>query len=180
MILAEGASTLLGSRWLDPGLRASMEAWRKYEARSGGALFAAAALGVLLLARVASWPPSGFDPARFPVKMVSALKKANVVPAGPVFVPDWWGGYLILEWSQARVFVDGRSDMYGDDFLREYAAIYAAAPDWARRLEEAGVNWLLLPQDAPLVEVLRSSTRWVPWGADSTAIVFRRKSAPFR
>jgi hypothetical protein len=179
LILAGGASSVL-RLLLDSPARSALESLRRHEARGGGGAFAAAALALLALARIASWPPTGFDPEKFPVRMVEALKKAGVAPSGPVLAPDWWGGYLILEWPEARVFVDGRSDMFGDDFLEGYAAIYRAAPGWPRRLDQAGIDWILLPPDAPLAEELARDPGWERWGADAAAIVFRRGSAHAR
>jgi len=173
MVLSHGVSALARLK-ADSKILATLESWRRYETRHGGAGFVSAVLVVALLARTAGWPEAGFDPARFPVKMVTALKEAGVVPSGPVFTPDWWGGYLILEWPQARVFVDGRSDMYGDAFLERYAALYTAGPDWQTELVKAGVNWALLPLDAPLGSAMRADPGWILWRGDSTTLVFQR------
>src|SRR5438093_495135 len=67
------------------------------------------------------------------------------VPAGPVLTPDIWGGYLILEWPQVLVYVDGRWDLRDDEFFQRYAAIILALPGWERGLKEEGVNLALLP-----------------------------------
>ena len=143
-------------------------------AAGGGVLIAVLALlsGLALTGRL---PRAGFDPALFPVNAVADLRQSGTVPQGPVFSPDVWGGYLILEWPQARVFVDGRWDMYGDVFFSRYADIYLARPGWPAALREAGVTLAILPRAAPLVEAMLASTEWERLRVDETAAVFRRR-----
>ena len=101
-----------------------------------------------------------------------------MAPTGPVFTPDIWGGYLILEWPEARVFVDGRWDMYGDEFFRQYADIYLARPGWSEALAAAGVTLAILPRDAPLVEPMQASVDWARRNEDDAAVVFQRRAEP--
>jgi hypothetical protein len=176
LVVSGGLSSFLRLK-TDPETRAHLAALRVREERSGGALVASALVIVWVLARLGLPPRAGFDPALFPVNAVAALKRSDPTPAGPVFAPDVWGGYLILEWPEARVFVDGRWDMYGDEFYKRYADIYLARPGWSSALMEAGVTLALLPRDAPLVEAMRSSADWIGWGSDETAVVFRRRTA---
>ncbi len=144
------------------------------EARHGGAIFAGALVVVVALA-VADVPRgAGYDPSRFPVEAVEALERESVSPRGPVFSAAVWGGYLVLEWPRARVYVDGRTDMYGDEFMDRYATIYLARPGWGRALEAAGVRWAILPVDAPLARAMEEDGTWTLWRADDTAVVFRR------
>jgi hypothetical protein len=175
LVVSGGLSSFL---WLkaDAVTRVYLSALRLREERTGGVLVAAALVIVWVLAFLGLLPRAGFDPAKFPVSAVAALKRTDTMPAGPVFAPDVWGGYLILEWPQARVFVDGRWDMYGDEFFRRYAAIYLAQTGWSSALEEAGVALAVLPRDAPLVEAMQASADWVRWHVDETAVVFRRRT----
>jgi hypothetical protein len=126
-----------------------------------------------LLAIQGPFPRAGFDAERFPVAMVERLRGAGVRPAGPVFTPDTWGGYLTLEWPGVVVFADGRWDMRGDAAFERYIAILTARPGWDRLLREAGVEWVLVPPDAPIAGAMRNDHRWRPWSADDAALVFR-------
>lgn len=172
VVLADGASALLRFKRREEA-RSDWEALRHYEERHGGGIVFLASIVLAVTSVVRGLPGAGYDPARFPVEMVERLEEAGVVPDGAVFAPAHWGGYLILEWPHARVFVDGRSDMYGDEFMRLYASIYSARPGWSRRLEEAGVVWALLPREAPLAQALEASPGWTLWAADSTTLAFR-------
>ena len=134
------------------------------------------AAGIALLAAVlyAPNPPQKFrpayDPERFPVKAMSS------VPAGSdrIFTGDAWAGYLIYEQYPARkVFVDGRSDFYGDSVEKAYGDILNAKPGWQQLLQHYRIDTVLLPPDNTLVATLRLSPGWEPVYEDKTAVVFR-------
>jgi len=174
LVISGGLSRLMRS-FPDAGMRSDLEALRRREMRSGGVLAASALVILAILASRRLLPAAGFDPAKFPVSAVTALKREGPAPAGPVFAPDVWGGYLILEWPQARVFVDGRWDMYGDEFFKRYADLYLGRGDWSSALDAADVTLVLLPRDAPLAQPMRASADWIVWRSDETAVVFRRR-----
>jgi hypothetical protein len=167
-VISGGASALAGSR--RSGLLA-------YERDRGGALFAVTIVALLSLAIVGRYPAAGYDPQRFPVAAVEAVR-GQARPGETVFAPALWGGYIVLEWPRARVFVDGRWDLYGQEFLEEYASIASLRPGWERRLEAAGVRWAILPPDWPMAATLGSDPAWEIRWADETSIALRRRPDP--
>ena len=179
-----GAIVVAGglSSWLRPRLggemRADLETFRRREARGGGGVTAAAFLLAACLAAAGRFPPSGFDPGLFPVGMVARLQAAGIRPEGPVLTPDHWGGYLILEWPAAKVYVDSRWDMRGDAFFERYSSLVLARPGWESILDQAGIGCVLMPPDAPLALALRRDPAWTLWGGDGVAEVYVRKAGP--
>jgi hypothetical protein len=61
-------------------------------------------------------------------------------PNGKLFNSYNWGGLLMFLLPNIPVFVDGRTDLYGDDFLREYFRSYLGASDWRDILEEYDIQ----------------------------------------
>jgi len=175
LAISGGFSRYVGSR-SDAVTREVLEALRARERRCGGGSLALVLAAICGLAIAGGLPRAGFDPRQFPVGAVAALKESERAPDGPVFAPDIWGGYLLLEWPQARVFVDGRWDMYGDAFFERYAGIYLGQPGWSEALREAGVTVAVLPREAPLARAMQASPDWAPWRGDETALVFRRRT----
>lgn len=116
-----------------------------------------------------------FDAKSFPVKAVSVLESKG---ASRVFTFDQWGDYLIYRlYPSKHVFVDGRSDFYGADFVVRCGHVINARYDWERSLNEFGVDTVLLKTDAPLATVLKQSPEWHVLFDDGHAIVFARAEA---
>jgi hypothetical protein len=115
----------------------------------------------------------GFDPATFPVHAVDFLEQHNL--GARVFAKDQWGGYLIYRFAgRARVFMDGRSDFYGQQFLETYAQVADVKPQWSAVLNQYDVRFVLIPPDHALASVLQLDSAWKRVYADSVAAVFER------
>lgn len=121
-------------------------------------------------------PPAKFiaryDPRRYPEKALEAV--GDPAQAGRIFTHDEWGDYLIYKlYPRLKVFVDGRSDMYGEAFNRQFLNVMSAKPGWRETLAAHCVDTVLLPVDSPLTAVLKESTVWRVAYDDGMAIVFR-------
>src|ERR1017187_1914658 len=97
--------------------------------------------------------------------------------AGRLFAHDQWGDYLIYQLYPAhKVFVDGRSDFYGDDFEEKCIDGLNVKYGWEKTLTGFGVDTVLLPPNAPLSGALKESSRWRVVYDDGVALVFRSAS----
>jgi hypothetical protein len=86
-----------------------------------------------------------------------------------------WGGYFIWKLYPAyRVYIDGRADVYGDDFMSQFAATYYVSDNWTKQLQELSIRTVVLPPDAPLVTALRSKSEWKQVYEDVQATVLTR------
>lgn len=83
-----------------------------------------------------------------------------------------WGGYLI--WRGIPVFVDGRADVYGDDFLHSYRRTYDLTSQWREPLAEYEVDYVLTESSHPLLSVLEASDEWQEAYSDDLASIFVR------
>ena len=142
-----------------------------------GRLHVVSVLGVLLVAALvyAPHPPkkfrSEFDPKVYPAGALATLRSD---PAGRIFTHDEWGDYLIYRlYPGHKVFVDGRSDFYGDDFEEKYIDVLNVKYGWEKILSGFGVDTILLPPSSPLSGALKESSRWRVVYDDGIALVFR-------
>jgi hypothetical protein len=113
--------------------------------------------------------PTGFSPEDFPVAAY------DHVPANArLFAPDRFGGYLIYR-SDGRlpVFFDGRSDLYGAQFLKSYGRLVQVRPGWRDWWDQFHFTHALLPHDAPLLAALEQ-IGWQPIYHDKTATLLTR------
>jgi len=114
--------------------------------------------------------------ATMPVDAVSAIRTQR--PSGPMFNTYNWGGYLIFTlWPDYPVFVDGRTDLYDDAFLRTYLSIYTAADDWQAALADYDIRLVILERESVLAKMLRREPgRWAEIHRDDLASVFVRQN----
>jgi hypothetical protein len=108
-----------------------------------------------------------------PVDAVAAIRSQR--PDGPMFNSYNWGGYLIFAlWPDYPVFVDGRTDLYDETFLREYLKTYTADDGWQGRLDTYGIRLVIVEGDSVLAKFLRANPVWKEIFHDEMAAVFAR------
>ncbi len=122
--------------------------------------------------------PARIDAARrdtMPVEAVAYLQERHL--PGPIFNSYNWGGYLIWTARDYPVYVDGRTDLYGDDLLGIYLSTALAQEGWEANLDAAGINSVLIERTSPLAGVLALSEGWERVYQDNLAVIFVREAA---
>lgn len=91
--------------------------------------------------------------SRIPVKATEFLIKEGI--RGRMFNTYHYGGYLIQQLYPAqKVFIDGRADMYGDAFLKEYIEISSGGSGWEKLFDKHQIDYVLIQHDSPLRQLL--------------------------
>jgi hypothetical protein len=87
------------------------------------------------------------------------------------------GGYLIYQlYPEVPVFVDGRTDFYGNDLLKDYFRIVHAEPGWAELLQRYGVEVVLIDKQLPLAKDLDADPSWKQeFSGDNDEVVYTRR-----
>ncbi len=99
-------------------------------------------------------------------------------PEGEMFNPYNWGGYLI--WSlypHYRVFVDGRTDLYGDKLLRQSLEVEWGRPGFQETLAEYDVDLVLTYPDDALSLRLACVGGWKEVYRDDVAVIWIREDS---
>ena len=111
---------------------------------------------------------------RNPVAAVEFLKSQRL--PGPIYNRYGWGGYLIYQlYPDYRVYIDGRADVYGDEFFAEAMRTYDGASDWASSLDRYNIQTVLIEPNVPLASLLRNDhEKWKVVYEDNDAIIFSR------
>jgi len=110
-----------------------------------------------------------------PLNAVSYLK-ANGITGNTFTDPNIWGGYLIWETPSNPVYIDGRIDMYGDQFMREYLGIIHGLTRWQEPFDKYSVQVAMVSPTSQLRLQLEQSPQWQQLYRDEMAVVFRRKN----
>ncbi|MFN8008925.1 MAG: hypothetical protein U0V70_18245 [Terriglobia bacterium] len=114
-----------------------------------------------------------FDSEKFPVAAAAYLDAHEL--QGNFFTTDQWGGYLIYRfYPKYPVFFDGRSDMYGEELMKDYFKLVNLEYDWKSVVDKFNIRWMLLPFDVPLPAALKDLPEWRVVYDDHQAIIFIR------
>lgn len=116
-------------------------------------------------------------PKSHPLAAVEYLKSSSL--SGNMFNKYGWGGYLIYALQPRQpVFIDGRADMYGEDIFSEYRKVVALEKESMEILKKYDVNWVIFPQDTPLIRYLLTTGGWQEVYRDEEASVLLRNPVP--
>jgi hypothetical protein len=130
-------------------------------------------LGVLIMAGVRA-----HDPVRRPDAVNTPKTALAHVPAAiqarPVLNTYSFGGYLV--YRGVRPFIDGRADMYGDDFFnRDIRLMRGDAAEFDKAVGQYGLAWTILSPREPLARLMDAKPSWTRLYRDRWAVVHVRK-----
>lgn len=92
---------------------------------------------------------------------------------GPVFNSEGFGGYLIFR--GIPTFIDGRVELYGNDFLTRYLEAEAGdAGSLPALIDRYGITWTLLTPRQGAVRVLDALPGWHRVYSDNLAVIHAR------
>ena len=109
----------------------------------------------------------------YPVGAADWLRINCLTGSGRVFNSYVWGGYLDLFLPDHRVFVDGRTDLFGDEIIGEWANTYTAQDGWLATLNHYQVNYVLVEPGTPLLAELKRAG-WRLYYQDERAVLYGR------
>jgi hypothetical protein len=137
-----------------------------------GLIVLAAAIKIAL--PLQPWVNLKVEQDSMPYEAVQFIQKQQ--PQGPMLNSYNWGGYLIFKlWPDYPVYIDGRTDLYDDVFIRRYLRAVTADKDWKEILQTDGINLVVIEQDSTLAKFLQREPAWTEIYRDEMAAIFRRQ-----
>ena len=119
--------------------------------------------------------PSTFDPKVFPVTAVARARGEHLT--GRIYSEFIWGGYLLYGWPEQKVFIDGGTDHYGEDLVRQHIRLMTLQPEWRDVLTHWDISLALLATEAPLAHERAREPGWRVRFCDETAVLLERRDA---
>ena len=111
-----------------------------------------------------------FNAENFPAQAIPVLERNT---SKRVFTTDQWADYLLYRlYPKQRVFFDGRSDFYGNDFVKVNQRIASAEHDWKALLQRYEISLVVVKPETPLSAVLKLSPGSKVLFDDGQVIVF--------
>jgi hypothetical protein len=112
-----------------------------------------------------------------PVKAAEFIVKQGIT--GRMFNTYGFGGYLIYRLNPThKVFIDGRADMYGDAFFKEYLQITRLQPGWKNTFDQYKIDYVIMERSEPLCQFLQANNEFKLIYDDQYNSVLVRNSLP--
>jgi hypothetical protein len=135
-------------------------------------LLAPAALNVALIKHFVSNQPA-YEARNYPRAAVNFIDEKQL--PGPIYNRYGWGGYLIRRLhGEYPVYIDGRADVYGDNFMYEAFNTHEGRNGWQESLDRYSIRTVLIEPDVPLASLLRNDEQWQKVYEDHQAVIFTR------
>jgi hypothetical protein len=143
----------------------------------------AAASGLLVVVVSAYWMAMAQGPAnpisldlaesRYPSRTMAFIREHRLPP--PLFSVYAWGGYELWRlYPQYRMFIDGRTHVYGPDVLKDFLEVTNVGPRWQVVLDKWHVQTILALRPSALTETLVAQGGWRLVFTEREAVVFVR------
>ncbi len=97
---------------------------------------------------------------------------------GPLYNHFNWGGYLIWRLPHLPVSIDGRTNLYGAEYIGHSLGLWGGKPGWATDPELGAAGVVIAQANMPLCALLRFDQRFELVYEDAVAVVFRNRAAP--
>jgi hypothetical protein len=107
----------------------------------------------------------------YPVKAVEWIQSRHL--QGNIFNEYNWGGFLIWFNRENPVFVDGRTDLFGDEILNQWIDGVQGSGNWQAAFDRYQIRLAILEPGRPLVAKLES-LGWKSAYHDDQAVVLTR------
>jgi len=168
---ADSVIAELGERWPQMKLRDSASPTSVMQTLNWALLILVAAASAVKIAM-----PLNPDTTKSAIALTAPMGAAEYLkthpPPGAMFNSYNFGGYLVWAlYPDVPVFVDGRTDLYDDDFLNEYLNAYTAGPDWEKTLEKYNIGVVLVEAKAPIARALLAKPDWAVRYRDALSVV---------
>ena len=117
--------------------------------------------------------PLDFPKEKFPVEL--AAKNQILLSGSRIFTSDQWADYLIYRnYPKQKVFLDGRSDFFGQKIAEDYLHLVGGRSGWKEVLEFYRFDVALVPPGWGLASLLELDRDWETVGKTADAVLFRK------
>lgn len=111
-----------------------------------------------------------------PVKAVEFIRANDIT--GRMFNSLHFGGYLIHRLhGRLPVFIDGRTDMYGDKFFAEYLDLNFGRDGWDSLMQKYHIDLVITTPDAQIGKMVRLQGSFALVYRDRASVILLRRNA---
>ncbi len=104
----------------------------------------------------------------YPFELLTELRKQD--PSAQRCLNSYaWGGFLSWNVPEMLIFIDGRTDLYGEKIINDWLSMVNAGDEWRKEFNNYRINCIILEKNRPIVDHLISDS-WKILYEDNQAI----------
>ena len=107
----------------------------------------------------------------FPAAAVDWLETSEI--KGNMFNDYNWGGYLIWHLRDTPVFVDGRTDLFGDEILNDYVDVFSGQFELGEFIDKYEIDFLLVKPGLFPMDIVENSDLEIDF-EDGVSVIITR------
>jgi hypothetical protein len=159
---------------VDPGTSSAPESSENQSNIAGWIFFLLCVIAAIFIYRNAEQQdPRAKLNETLPAAAVEFIKENKIT--GRMFNHYNYGGFLVYEfYPDQKVFIDGRADMYGDDFIWEYMNINNGGANWKELFDKHAIDYAIVDEQAPISQLLQLSGEFTLVHEDNGHILLLR------
>ena len=81
-----------------------------------------------------------------------------------------WGGYISWKIPEMRIFIDGRTDLYGEKLIQDWIEMVNGGETWNAKFDFYGINCVFLEKERPIIKILEENG-WNEIYSDDLSII---------
>lgn len=120
----------------------------------------------------------GLNEGQFPSGTVGFMKRNRI--RGNIYNEYVFGGYLINEYPEVKVFIDGRTPTVYSPYFFWTSRLVNDRKLWDKLVDEHSIDMALVKLDSPFCGELRKNDGWAPVSFDQSSALFLMKEGPFK
>jgi len=94
-----------------------------------------------------------YEKQNFPKLALQELKKNNHLPL-QCLNSYTWGGYQSWFYPDLKIFIDGRTDLYGELIIQDWIEMVNGGKNWKEKINFYKINCVILENDRPIIQFL--------------------------
>lgn len=120
----------------------------------------------------------GVRSSSYPEGTVAFMKSERI--RGNIYNEYVFGGYLILNYPEVKVFIDGRTPTVYSPYFFWTSRLVNDAVRWKRLVAEHSISIALIKLETPLCSMLHEDEGWTAVSFDDVSVLYLKRASGFR
>lgn len=94
-----------------------------------------------------------YEKMSFPKDAITAIEKKELTDLR-CLNSYTWGGYISWKSPEMKIYIDGRTDLYGEKLIQDWIEMVNGGETWMEKFELYDINCVFLEEDRPIINLL--------------------------